>query len=129
MVVATVVQVEARAGEVPKNVWIRSGADAFASTGANWSLGYAPTNTDAVVFLGPEAAIPDMTWNITNTVAHWVQALDYTGSVTVAKSKEMLFKVSGDIVLDSGVSFQLRARAVQTAHRGNPPIGADAMLT
>ena len=50
----------------PTNAWVRTGEDALASTDANWSLGFAPTNQGAVVYLGAEASAPYMTWDLTN---------------------------------------------------------------
>jgi hypothetical protein len=83
------------------NIWIRSGSDAKASTLANWSLGHSPTNGETV-YLGTSSPLPDMTWDITNTVAGWLQTPQYVGTVTFPVSTTMRLNIIGDLDIQSG---------------------------
>ena len=116
----------------PTNAWVRGGADALASTGANWSLGFAPTNSDAIVYLGPFASQPGMTWNITNSVAGWLQTGLYKGTVTIetkypGRGDFTNMMISGDAVVEGGAWTHL-ANAGAEAYRLSVTVGGDFVL-
>ena len=72
------------------NEWVGSGADVNASNTNNWSLLHVPT-IDETVLLGA-TSVADMTWNLTNAVAGWVQSAGYSGTVTVPVSEQCCSK-------------------------------------
>ena len=65
----------------PTNAWVAASAG-NASVSGNWGLGHVPTSSE-IVFLGLFSA-QNMTWDVTNAVAKWIQTADYNGTVTIA---------------------------------------------
>ena len=99
--------------EVPSggNVWVAKEAG-LASVDANWSLGFAPTAANIVIFDG-DASTADCEWdtNATFTVAGWQQNSVYTGTVTIDTTYESgehpRLTVNGDMYVLGGTLTHL----------------------
>ena len=104
--------------DVPEayNVWLAApGSDGLASTGANWSKGRVPVETDDILVNG-QFSNEDLTWDVESgnglptRVASWTQSALYTGTVTIPTKYSSApnaafteFAVSGKLQLDGGV--------------------------
>lgn len=104
--------------DVPEayNVWLAApGSDGLASTGANWSKGRVPVETDDILVNG-QFSNEDLTWDVESgnglptRVASWTQSALYTGTVTIPTKYPTApnaafteFAVSGKLQLDGGV--------------------------
>jgi len=75
----------------PTNAW-SAVAPGNASTAANWTAGHAPRTNEIALLAGVFSQQP-MTWDVTNAVAAWHQAADYTGTVTIPTTYGPAFPV------------------------------------
>ena len=116
-------------------IWSGAGADQKASTPGNWLQGATPTHaTDLVRF--DSASGTNITWDLTNTVAAWIQTSDYTGTVTIATTYGSSFPslvVAGDCTVLGGVWTHLTNSAAETYRLaasvgGNFTLGSNASI-
>ena len=86
--------------------WTGAGANAKASTAANWSDSTLPVTGDDIVF--DSTSTKNVTWDAGMkdvVLASWTQTVDYTGTVTFQTTVASAFpqvEVSGDVVLNGG---------------------------
>ncbi len=117
------------------NVWVARTAG-NASDPANWSYGRVPQTGDRIL-LGTFSTA-DMTWNggvngLTDTVAEWLQRVEYTGTVTFATTYEAHdatftnLTVTGNVTIDNGVWTHPANDAVQS-YRLSVSVGGNFAL-
>ena len=115
--------------------WTGLGADAKASTAANWDLGAAPSTDDAVVFDATGRDHP-CTWDLDIPLASWSQS-GYTNVVTIQTVYDAngfdCLEIAGDVVLNSGIWTHPANSSAETYRLrvdvgGDMTIGQDAAI-
>ncbi|NLB54583.1 MAG: hypothetical protein GX811_02240, partial [Lentisphaerae bacterium] len=114
--------------EAAERTWTGGGANALASTAANWSDNTVPIEGDDII-LNSTSEDKDMTWNLDISVQSWSQN-DYNGTVTFTMEYTGSFTnlhIIGDCVINSG-TWTHRGPQVLETNRLSVSIGGDLTI-